>query len=106
VGFTSLDAAAARGDFDVALSGIEDSPARRSRFAVTIPYYEFQEILTVRTADGARYRTLAACADAVWPRWCDARVRPLDAAQKDHGVIPVTYEDDVHPYSDLALGTR
>src|SRR5262245_44162760 len=37
VGFTSLDAAAARGDFDVALSGIEDSPARRSRLSVTIP---------------------------------------------------------------------
>jgi len=35
-GFTSLDAAAARGDFDVALSGIEDSPARRSRLAVTM----------------------------------------------------------------------
>ena len=30
VGFTSLDAAAARGDFDIALSGIEDSPARRA----------------------------------------------------------------------------
>src|SRR4029450_8257764 len=59
VGFTSLDAAASRGDFDVGLSGIEDSPARRSRLAVTIPYYEFQEILTVRTADGARYRTLS-----------------------------------------------
>src|SRR6266850_5930710 len=37
VGFTSLDAAAARGDFDVGLSGIEDSPARRSRLAVSIP---------------------------------------------------------------------
>ena len=28
----------------------------------------------------------------------------LVAAQAEHGVIPVTYEDDVHPYSDLALG--
>ena len=39
VGFTSLDAAAARGDFDVGLSGIEDSPAvdraLRSRFLTT-----------------------------------------------------------------------
>src|SRR5690242_1442428 len=31
VGFTSIDAAAARGDFDVGLSGVEDSPARRAR---------------------------------------------------------------------------
>ena len=50
VGFTSIDAAAARGDFDVGLSGIEDSPARRSRLAVTIPYYEFREVLTVRAS--------------------------------------------------------
>src|SRR4029450_8051000 len=38
VGFTSIDAAASRGDFDVGLSGIEDTPARRARLAVTIPY--------------------------------------------------------------------
>jgi polar amino acid transport system substrate-binding protein len=105
VGFTSLDAAAARGDFDIGLSGIEDSPARRSRLAVTIPYYEFREILTVREADAARFRTLADLAGR--------RVATLGAtlaydllvkAQAEHGIVPVTYEDDVHPYSDLALG--
>ena len=105
VGFTSLDAAAARGDFDVALSGIEDSPARQSRLAVTIPYYEFQEILTVRTADGARYRTLADLAGRrVATLGATLAYDLLTAAQSDHGVVPVTYEDDVHPYSDLALG--
>ena len=58
VGFTSLDAAAARGDFDVGLSGIEDTAARRSRLAVTIPYYEFKEVLTVRERDRDRFQTL------------------------------------------------
>ena len=59
VGFTSLDAAAARGDFDIGLSGIEDSPARQSRLAVTIPYYQFREVLTVRDGDAATFRTLS-----------------------------------------------
>lgn len=59
VGFTSLDASAVRGDFDIGLSGVEDTPARRARLAVTIPYYEFQEVLTVRQADRARFRTLS-----------------------------------------------
>jgi polar amino acid transport system substrate-binding protein len=105
VGFTSLDASAARGDFDVGLSGIEDSPARRSRLAVTIPYYEFKEILTVRAPDGARYRTLADLAGRrVATLGATLAYDLLIAAQKDHGVIPVTYEDDVHPYSDLAVG--
>src|SRR5688572_25938953 len=58
IAFTSLDASAARGDFDIGLSGIEDSAARRARLAVTIPYYEFREILTVRERDATRYRTL------------------------------------------------
>src|SRR6185369_490127 len=59
VGFTSIDAAASRGDFDVGLSGIEDTPARRARLAVTVPYYEFREVLTVRSSDKDRYRSLA-----------------------------------------------
>jgi polar amino acid transport system substrate-binding protein len=105
VGFTSLDASAARGDFDIGLSGIEDSPARRARLAVTIPYYEFREILTVREADRDRFRALADLRGR--------RVATLGAtlaydllvrAQTEHGVVPITYEDDVHPYSDLALG--
>jgi polar amino acid transport system substrate-binding protein len=105
VGFTSLDAAAARGDFDVGLSGIEDSPARRSRLAVTIPYYEFREVLTVRSADAARFRSLADLRGR--------RVATLGAtlaydllvdSQPRDGIAPVTYEDDVHPYSDLVLG--
>ena len=104
VGFTSLDAAAARGDFDVALSGIEDSPARQSRLAVTIPYYEFQEILTVRTADGARYRTLADLAGRrVATLGATLAYDLLTAAQSDHGVVPVTYEEDLPPSRQLAL---
>lgn len=104
-GFTTLDAAVARGDFDVALSGIEDSPARRARAAVTIPYYEFREILTVREGDRDRYRTLADLGGRrVATLGATLAADLLAAAARDHGVIPVIYEDDVHPYSDLVLG--
>jgi polar amino acid transport system substrate-binding protein len=105
VGFTSLDAAVVRGDFDIGLSGLEDTPARRARLAVTIPYYEFREILTVRTVDRKRFRTL----DDLRGR----RVATLGAtlaydllreAEGLIGIQPIVYEDDVHPYSDLALG--
>ncbi len=105
VGFTSLDAAAARGDFDVGLSGVEDMPARRSRLAVTVPYYEFREMLTVREADAARFRTLADLRGRrVATLGATLAYDLLQRAQDDHGVIPVTYEDDVHPYTDLAIG--
>ena len=105
VGFTSLDPSAARGDFDIGLSGIEDSPARRARLAVTIPYYEFREILTVRDADRDRFRTLADLRGRrVATLGATLAYDLLVAAQADQGIVPVTYEDDVHPYSDLVLG--
>jgi polar amino acid transport system substrate-binding protein len=105
VGFTTIDAAASRGDFDIGLSGIEDSPARRSRLLVTVPYYEFREVLTVRSADAGAYRSLRDLRGR--------RVATLGAtlaydllveAQARYGIVPVTYEDDVHPYSDLLVG--
>ena len=105
IGFTSLDASAARGDFDIGLSGLEDSPARRARLAVTNPYYEFREILTVRDADRGRFRGLADLRGRrVATLGATLAYDVLVSAQAEHGVVAVTYEDDVHPYSDLALG--
>ncbi|HEX6161866.1 MAG TPA: ABC transporter substrate-binding protein/permease [Vicinamibacterales bacterium] len=105
VQFTSLDQSARRGDFDIGLSGIEDIPARRQSLAASIPYYQFREVLTVREADRARYRSLADLKGR--------RVATLGGtiaydllleAERTHGITAVSYDDDVHPYSDLALG--
>lgn len=105
VSFTTLEASAVRGDFDIGLSGIEDTPARRARLAVTVPYHEFREVLTVREADRGRFRTLADLRGRrVATLGATLAYDMLAAAQAEHGVIPVTYEDDVHPYSDLAVG--
>src|SRR4029434_3307962 len=40
----SIDQSIARGDADIGFSGIEDTPARRTTMAVTLPYYEFREV--------------------------------------------------------------
>ena len=47
------------------------------------------------------------CAAAGWRRSA-RRWRPTSssAPAQDHGVVPVIYEDDVHPYTDLAVGPR
>jgi polar amino acid transport system substrate-binding protein len=105
VGFTSIDAAASRGDFDVGLSGIEDTPARRARLAVTVPYYEFREVLTVRSSDKDRYRSLADLrGHRVATLGATLAYDLLVDAERRDGIVAVTYEDDVHPYSDLVLG--
>ena len=105
VAFTSLDQSAARGDFDIGLSGIEDTPARRSSLAASIPYYRFTERLTVREADRDRYRTLADLRGRrVGTLGGTIAYELLLAAEREHGIVAVSYDDDVHPYTDTLDG--
>jgi len=103
--FTSLDQSAKRGDFDIGLSGVEDIPARRQSLAASIPYYEFREVLTVREGDRDRYRALADLrGKRVATLGGTMAYDLLLGAEPTHGLTAVSYDDDVHPYSDLALG--
>jgi polar amino acid transport system substrate-binding protein len=105
VAFTSLDQSAARGDFDIGLSGIEDTPGRRAAVAASIPYYRFREVLTVRAADGERFRTLADLKGRrVGTLGGTIAYDLLLAAEREHGLIAVSYDDDVHPYTDVLNG--
>jgi polar amino acid transport system substrate-binding protein len=105
VAFQSIDASAARGDFDIGMSGVEDTPARRDRLAATVPYFEFREVLTVRTADESRFRTLADLRGRrVGTLSATIAYDTLLAAREKAGIVAVSYDDDVHPYTDLAEG--
>jgi polar amino acid transport system substrate-binding protein len=105
IAFASIDQSIARGDADIGLSGIEDTPARRAGYAVTLPYYQFREVLSVRSADAGRFRTLADLRGRrVGTLGGTIAYDILLAAERGHGIIPVSYEDDVHPYSDLLIG--
>jgi polar amino acid transport system substrate-binding protein len=105
VAWASIEQSVERGDFDIGMSGVEDRPDLRERHAVSIPYYEFREVLAVRPADSAAFRTLAdlgghrvgtLAATGAWRLLLEAKAR--------YGVVPVSYDDDVHPYEDLASG--
>jgi len=90
-----------RGDFDVALNGIEVTPARRARVAFTRPYYGFAETLVVRRDEGpvhglgdlrgARVGTLEGSL-------------ALDLLRAAPGVEVVLYEGVEEPYLDLERG--
>jgi polar amino acid transport system substrate-binding protein len=103
--FASLDQSIERGDADIALSGIEDTPARRASMAPTIPYYAFREVLSVRDADAPKYRSLADLRGRrVGTLGGTIAYELLLRAEIEHGIEAVSYDDDVHPYSDLILG--
>jgi polar amino acid transport system substrate-binding protein len=72
---------------------------------VTIPYYEVREVLAVRDADAATRRTLADLRGRrVGTLAGTIAYELLLAAEREYGVHPVSYDDDVHPYEDLLLG--
>ena len=103
--WASLEASVERGDFDVALSGLEDRPELRARHSVSIPYFEFREVLAVRAADAARYRKLSDLGGRkVATLGATMAYQLLLDAQRESGVVPVSYDDDIHPYSDLVAG--
>src|SRR3989442_11086739 len=45
VQWSSIDQSVERGDFTLGLSGVDDTPVRRTRHAVTMPYFEFRAVL-------------------------------------------------------------
>ncbi|MBL8113351.1 MAG: amino acid ABC transporter substrate-binding protein, partial [Acidobacteria bacterium] len=105
VAYTAIDQSVSRGDFDIGMSGVEDTPGRREKLLVTLPYFEFREVLTVREGDRERFRNLddlkgrrigTLAGTIAWDL--------LQQAKASHGIQPVSYDDDVHPYEDLAAG--
>lgn len=103
--WSSLEASVERGDFAVGLSGLEDRPELRERHAVSLPYFEFHEVLAVRPRDSSRYRNLADLRNRkVATLGATMAYQLLLDAQRKYGVIPVSYDDDIHPYSDLVAG--
>ena len=90
-----------RGDFDVALNGIEVTAARRARIAFTRPYYAFTETLVVRRADGA----VAGLADLRGRRVGTLEGSlAFDLLRAAPGVEVVLYEGVEEPYLDLERG--
>src|SRR5436190_5485542 len=88
VSFSDIDQSVQRGDFEIGMSGVEDTPARRAMLAATIPYFEFHEVLTVREGDRGKYPNLAALrGHRVGTLGATIAYELLLRAQKENGVI-------------------
>ena len=105
VPYGSIDQAIERGTAEIGLSGMEDTPTRRSAMATTIPYYAFREVLAVRDADAGTLRRLSDLKGRrVGTLGSTIAYEILLQAERRYGLEAVSYDDDVHPYSDLLLG--
>ncbi|HEX3107704.1 MAG TPA: ABC transporter substrate-binding protein/permease, partial [Thermoanaerobaculia bacterium] len=105
VAFASIDQSVARGDFDIGMSGVEDTPPRRAMLSATIPYYEFHEVLTVRREDASRFPDFSKLRGRkVGTLSATIAYERLLRAERENGIVVVSYDDDVHPYEDLREG--
>ena len=105
VAWASIEQSVERGDFDVGMSGLEDRPELRARHSVSIPYYEFREVIAVRPGDRDRYKALADLAGKRVGTLGSTQAYQIltDESATTH-VTPISYDDDVHPYADLVAG--
>jgi polar amino acid transport system substrate-binding protein len=85
-----------RGDFDVALNGLEDTPERRARLRVSRPYFIYHEVLAVRR--GSPYRTLD---DLRGKRVATLNQTYAFELLEARPVETVIYEGQEEPYFDL-----
>jgi polar amino acid transport system substrate-binding protein len=97
--WSNLVPALERGDFDLILNGLEDTPERRARLRLSTPYYTYGETLTVR--QDSRYQSLSELHGK--------RVGTLNqtvAAEllRAASVEVVLYEGQQEPYLDLVQG--
>jgi polar amino acid transport system substrate-binding protein len=98
--WSTLVATLERGTFDVALNGLEVTPARAQRVLFTRPYFLFSERITARDGD-ARVRDL--------PSLRGLRVGTLASTQAwdllgEVGAVRVPYEGVQEPFIDLENG--
>jgi polar amino acid transport system substrate-binding protein len=89
-----------RGDFDIAMNGIEDTDAVRAQAVVTRPYFTFSEQLVVRK--GAPFRTLADLAGHRVGTLASSLAHSILRSRT--GIEVVLYGGQEEPYRDLQLG--
>jgi polar amino acid transport system substrate-binding protein len=91
-----------RGTFDVALNGLEVTPARAARVAFTRPYYLFSERLVARAGDaGAAVRDLASLRGRRVGTLASSQAWDLLLAA---GATAIPYEGVDEPFADLTSG--
>src|SRR5256886_3255632 len=88
-----------RGDFDIIVNGLEDTPALRTRILLSRPYFNFTEQLVVRR--GSKLRTLDALRGHRVGTLASSLAHQILRSQR--GIEVVLYGGQEEPYHDFNL---
>ncbi|GIW42996.1 MAG: amino acid ABC transporter permease [Candidatus Binatia bacterium] len=98
--WSTLLASLERGNFDVAVNGIEVTPARASAYALTRPYASFEESLIVRREVAPSIRSLGDCAGKRVGTLANSLAHHILGAEG--GIRVVLYEGVDEPLTDVS----
>jgi len=98
--WTKLIDALERGDFDVAMNGLEATAARAARVRLSHPYFTYVETLAVRT--GSAYRTVSDLAGK--PVGTLDQTYAYDLLREQKSIDVRIYNGNQEPYLDLVAG--
>jgi polar amino acid transport system substrate-binding protein len=98
IAWSSLVPGLERGDYDIAMNGLERTPARAEKLLLSAPYFVYAETLAVRRGSPIR--------------WFDLEGRRVGTLNQTYaydllrarGIEPLLYEGVQEPYTDLAQG--
>src|SRR5437764_1638145 len=88
-----------RGDFDIIVNGLEDTPALRGRILLSRPYFDFTEQLVVRR--GSKLRTLDALRGHRVGTLASSLAHQILRSKR--AIEVVLYGGQEEPYRDLQL---
>lgn len=97
--WSNLLPALERRDFDIALNGLEDTPARRDRILLSVPYFVYGETLAVRKGS-----TVASVEQLSGKRVGTLNQTVAHDLLKARPLEVVLYEGQQEPYADLVAG--
>jgi polar amino acid transport system substrate-binding protein len=91
-----------RGDYDIAVNGLEITPERSQKVLFSSPYYYTGQVLTVRK-DNTTIHTLADLAQKKVGTLASSLAQRMLAAESTPMEVR-TYSEELHLYNDLAVG--
>lgn len=101
--FASLVPGLLKGDFSMAMNGLEVTPERKEKVRFTRPYYIYRQQLVARAKE-QRFDDLGSALDISGLRFATMEATAAERFLRQKGVDPATYPSPTEAYAELALG--
>lgn len=101
--FASLVPGLLKGDFSMAMNGLEVTPERKEKVRFTRPYYIYRQQLVARASE-KRFEDLERALGVSAIRFATMEATAAERFLRQKGIEPASYPSPTEAYAELALG--